>query len=74
VPETTKEQLWRNITEKIKYPDGIDEEFMKSATLISMGRLFHRWKLDMNRKYVNMQLVPKQMGKITQAQWEEFVK
>jgi hypothetical protein len=36
VPETTKEQLWRNITEKIKYPDGADEEFMKSATLISM--------------------------------------
>jgi hypothetical protein len=51
--------------EKIKYPDGIDKEFMKSVTLISMGRLFHRWKLDMNRKYVNMQLVPKQMGKIT---------
>jgi hypothetical protein len=36
MPETTKEQLWRNITEKIKYPDGADEEFMKSATLISM--------------------------------------
>jgi hypothetical protein len=40
--ETTKEQLWRNITEKIKYPDGVDEEFVKSTTLISMGRLFRR--------------------------------
>jgi hypothetical protein len=37
VPETTKEQLWRNITEKIKYPDGVNEEYVKSATLISMG-------------------------------------
>jgi hypothetical protein len=68
VPETTKEQLWRNITEKIKYPNGVDEEFVKSTTLISMGRLFHRWKSDMNRKYVRKQLVPKHMGKITQAQ------
>jgi hypothetical protein len=37
VPETTKEQLWRNIMKKIKYPDGIDEEFVKTATLISIG-------------------------------------
>jgi hypothetical protein len=28
----------------------------------------------MNRKYVKKQLVPKHMGKITQARWEEFVK
>jgi hypothetical protein len=74
VPQTTKEQLWRNISEKIKYPDGIDEEFVRTATLISMGRLFYRWKSDVNRKYVKKQLVPKHMGKITQAQWEEFVK
>jgi hypothetical protein len=52
VPKATKEQLWKNIMEKIKYPDGIDEGFVKSATLISMGQLFHRWKSNMNRKYV----------------------
>jgi hypothetical protein len=40
VPEATKEQLWENITEKIKYRDGVDEGFVKSATLISMGRFF----------------------------------
>jgi hypothetical protein len=74
VLETTKEQLWRNIMEKIKYPDAIDEEFVRSATLISMGRMFHRWKSNMNTKYMKKQLVPKHMGKITQAQWEEFVK
>jgi hypothetical protein len=67
MPQTTKVQLWRNIMEKIKYPDGIDEEFVKTVTLISMGRLFHRWKSDMNRKYTNKQLVPKHMGKIAQA-------
>jgi hypothetical protein len=39
-----------------------------------MGQLFHRWKSDLNRKYVKKQLVPKHMGKITQALWEEFVK
>jgi hypothetical protein len=74
VPEATKEQLWKNITEKIKYPDGVDEGFVKRAALISMGWLFHRWKSYMNRKYMKKQLVPKHMGKITQAQWEEFVK
>jgi hypothetical protein len=74
VPETTKEQLWRNITEKIKYPDGVNENFVKSATFISMGQLLHRWKSDMNRKYVKKQLVQKHMSKITQPQWEEFVK
>jgi hypothetical protein len=68
MPETTKEQLCWNITKKIKYTDGVNEEFVKSATLISMGKLFHRWKSYMNRKYVKKQLVPKQMGKITQAQ------
>jgi hypothetical protein len=65
MPETTKEQLWRNITEKIKYLDGIDKEFAKSVTFISMGRLFLKCKSDMNRKYMKKQLVPKHIGKIT---------
>jgi hypothetical protein len=37
IPEATKEQLWKNIMEKIKYPDGVDEGFVKCVTLISMG-------------------------------------
>jgi hypothetical protein len=74
VPEATKEQLGKNITENIKYLDDVDEEFVKRATLISMGQLFHRWKSDMNRKYVKKQLVLKHKGKITQAQWKKFVK
>jgi hypothetical protein len=67
VPRTTREQLWSNIKEKIKFPDGVDEEFVKSATFIRMGWLIHRWKLDLNKKYVKKQLVPKHVGKITQA-------
>jgi hypothetical protein len=67
VSEATKEQLWKNITEKIKYPDGVNEGFVKHVALISMGRLFCRWKSDMNRKYMKKQLVPKHMGKITHA-------
>jgi hypothetical protein len=67
VPRTTREQLWSNIKEKIKFPDGVDEEFVKSATFIRMGWLIHGWKLDLNKKYVKKQLVPKHVGKITQA-------
>jgi hypothetical protein len=37
VAETTKEQVWSNLKEKIKYPNVVDEEFVKSVTLISMG-------------------------------------
>jgi hypothetical protein len=47
---------------------------VKSSTLISMGQLSHKWKSDLNRKYVKKQLLPKHMGIITQAQWKEFVK
>jgi hypothetical protein len=28
----------------------------------------------MNKKYVKKQLVPKHMGKLTEAQWEKIVK
>jgi hypothetical protein len=65
VPQTTREQLWSNVKTKIKFLDGVDEEFMNSATFICMGRLFYKWKLDLNRKYVKKQLIPKHMDKIT---------
>jgi hypothetical protein len=40
---------------------------MKSAMLINMGKLFSKWKSAMNRNYVKKGLVPKHMGKITEA-------
>jgi hypothetical protein len=61
-----------NMKEKIKFPAGA-EEVVKSVMLINMGRLFRKWKSEMNRNYVKKGLVPKHMGKITEAQWKGFV-
>jgi hypothetical protein len=41
--------------------------------LINMGRLFCKWKPEINMNYVKKGLVPKHMGKIIEAQWKEFV-
>jgi hypothetical protein len=40
---------------------------------INMGRLFRKWKSKLNTNYVKKGLVPKQMGKITEDQWKEFI-
>jgi hypothetical protein len=57
---------------KIKFPAGA-EDVVKSAMLINMGRLFCKWKSKMNTNYVKKGLVPNHMGKITEAQWKEFI-
>jgi hypothetical protein len=46
---------------------------VKNEMFINMGRLFHKWKSELNMKYMKKGLVPKHMGKITEAQWKEFV-
>jgi hypothetical protein len=46
---------------------------VKNAMFINMGRLFRKWKSKLNMNYVKKGLVPKHMGKITEAQWKEFV-
>jgi hypothetical protein len=40
---------------------------VKNAMFINMGRLFHKWKSELNTKYVKKGLMPKHMGKITEA-------
>jgi hypothetical protein len=72
VPVTIKEKIWSNMKETIKFLAGT-EDVVKSAMLINMGRLFHKWKSKMNTNYVKKGLIPKHMGKITEAQWKEFV-
>jgi hypothetical protein len=67
-----KDKIWSNIKEKIKFPAGA-EDIVKNAMFINMGRLFHKWKSELNTNYVKKGLVPKQMGKILKAQWKEFV-
>jgi hypothetical protein len=46
---------------------------VKNVMFINMGRLFRKWKSELNRKYVKKVLMPKHMGKIIEAQWKEFV-
>jgi hypothetical protein len=46
---------------------------VKNVMFINMGRLFHKWISELNTKYMNKGLMPKYMGKITEAQWKEFV-
>jgi hypothetical protein len=69
---TIKEKIWSNMKEKIKFLAGA-EDVVKIAMFINMGKLFCKWKFEMNRNYVEKGLVPKYMGKITDAQWKEFV-
>jgi hypothetical protein len=67
VPAAIKDKIWSNMKQKIKFPVGA-EDVVKSAMLINMGMLFHRWKSEMNTNYVKKGLVPKHMGKSTEAQ------
>jgi hypothetical protein len=46
---------------------------VKNAMFINMGRLFRKWKSELNTDYVKKGLMPKHMGKITDVQWKEFV-
>jgi hypothetical protein len=57
---------------KIKLPAGA-EDVVKNVMFINMGRLFRKWKSELNMNYVKKGLAPKHMGKITEAQWKEFV-
>jgi hypothetical protein len=57
---------------KIKFPAGA-EDVVKNAIFINMGRLFRKWKSELNTNYVKKGLVSKHMGKIIEAKWKEFV-
>jgi hypothetical protein len=72
VPAAIKDKIWSNMNEKIKFSIGA-ENVMKNAMFINMGRLFRKWKSKLNTMYVKKGLMPKHMGKITEAQWKEFV-
>jgi hypothetical protein len=58
--------------EKIKFPTSA-EDVVKNAMFINMRRLFRKWKSELNTKYVKKGLMPKHVGKITEAQWKKFV-
>jgi hypothetical protein len=72
VSAAIKDKIWSNMKEKIKFPSGA-EDVVKNVMFINMGRLFHKWKSELNTKYVKKGLVPKHIGKIIEVQWKEFV-
>jgi hypothetical protein len=61
VPVAIKDKIWSNMKEKIKFPAGA-EDVVKNAMFINMGRLFHKWKSELNTNYVKKGLVPKHMA------------
>jgi hypothetical protein len=67
-----KDKIWSNMKEKIKFPAGA-EDVVKNVMFINIGRLLRKWKSKLNMNYVKKGLVPKQMSKITEVQWKEFV-
>jgi hypothetical protein len=72
VSAAIKDKIWSNMKEKIKFPAGA-EDIVKNAMFINMGRLFRKWKSELNANYVKKGLVLKHMGKITEVQWKEIV-
>ena len=73
--EDTRNKLWAKLSESFKFPKGTEDAVRKSM-LSAMAKMFRGWKAEMNRDFVKKNKVPppKKMGKITQAQWEEFVR
>jgi hypothetical protein len=69
VPTAIKDKIWSNMKEKIKFPTSV-EDVVKNAMFINMGRLFRKWKSKLNMKYVKKGLMPKHMGKFTEALWK----
>jgi hypothetical protein len=69
VPAAIKDKIWSNMKEKIKFSASA-EDVVKNTMFINMGRLFHKWKSELNMKYVKKGLISKYMGKITEAQWK----
>jgi hypothetical protein len=71
----TRNRLWAKLSESFRVPKGTEDAVRKSM-LSAMARRFRGWKVEMNRDFVKKNRVPppKKMGKITQAQWEEFVR
>lgn len=74
VTDAKKDVCWMELKSKFFFPEGTDEEAAKDCALKTMGKLWWNWKTNLNKKYIQKDLNPfKDYGKITQAQWDEFV-
>ena len=72
VDDNKKKELWTKIKQYIKFPKGT-KKIAKKATLVSCGVKFRHWKAELNNNFLKKNIMPKHMGKITEAQWKEFV-
>jgi hypothetical protein len=66
--------MWQLLSKTFILPRGTKDK-VKNCARNMLGECFHRWKSDMNTKYVQMGQTPfADNGNITPAQWEEFVR
>ena len=74
VPEGRKEAMWQMLRQTFILPRGTQDRVRHYARKM-LGECFRRWKSELNTKYVKKGRTPfVGYGKITQAQWEEFVR
>ena len=74
VPEGRKEAMWQLLSRTFIVPRGTREQ-VKHYALKMLSETFHRWKSELNTRYVKKGRTPfADYGDITPAQWEEFVR
>ncbi|KAJ1262223.1 hypothetical protein BS78_09G090500 [Paspalum vaginatum] len=74
VPDERKNFLWGELKKVFDFPRG-SEEHAKKYALKQLGESYRRWRTYLNDKYVKNNLTPfDEFGRITQAQWDEFVR
>ncbi|KAJ1268441.1 hypothetical protein BS78_07G135500 [Paspalum vaginatum] len=74
VPDERKNFLWGEVKKVFHFPRGSEERAKKYA-LKQLGESYRRWRTYLNDKYVKNNLTPfAEFGRITQAQWDEFVR
>jgi len=66
--------MWQLLSRTFILPRGTREQVRCSA-LKMLGETFHRWKSELNTRYIQKGRTPfADYGDITPAQWEEFVR
>jgi hypothetical protein len=74
VPEGRKEAMWQLLSRTFILPRGSREQ-VEHYALKMLGKTFHRWKSELNTRYVQKGRTSfADYGDITPAQWEEFVR
>ena len=69
-----KGELWdKKLKLNFRFPEG-KHELVKLNAFKIMGESFQRWRLELNKKYMQKGLTPfHEFGNITPSQWEELM-